>query len=258
MPAAGELKPGATRPRRTLLPIVLWSAGIVLLMVLIWAATRSWLDVRETDAIIRDVRPAPMSGGPAPGERVISPESAIEMLGGKDEAVRKLGLYLQWPRSLPPRRPDEAGRWSALSLIAQCGPAALGPVVRASRDRDPHVREAAAYVIGSVSRDAALPVLTRLLEDPEQSVRCAAVKSLGDLKPEPGVAVPLFVKCLGDADSSVRWHAANALRGIGPPAKPAAPLLEKLLQDEDAQVRHVAGEALKEVRRQGGADSPQW
>jgi len=258
MPAAAEPEPGTTRPRRTLLPIVLWSAGIVLVMTLVWAGTRAYLDVRETDAIVKDVRPAPMSGGPAPGERVISPEMAIKMLGGKDEAVRKLGLYLQWPRSLPPRRPDDAGRWTALHLISQCGPAALGPITRAARDRDPYVREAAAYVIGSVSRDAALPVLTRLLDDPDQSVRCAAVKSLPGLKPEPGVAVPLFVKCLGDADPSVRWHAANALREIGPPAKPAVPLLEKLLQDEDAQVRSVAAEALKEIRRKAGEDSPQW
>jgi vesicle coat complex subunit len=143
-------------------------------------------------------------------------------------------------------------------LISQCGPAALGPVVRASRDRDPHVRESAAYVVGSVSRDAALPVLTRLLDDPEQSVRCAAVKSLPGLKPEPGVAVPLFVKCLGDADSSVRWHAADALRGIGPPAKDAVPSLKKLLQDESGQVRYVAAEALREIRRKVGEDSPQW
>jgi HEAT repeat protein len=80
-----------------------------------------------------------------------------------------------------------------------------------------------------------------LLDDPDPTVRAAAVMALGEHAP-PGDAL-MIAAMLEDDSAYVRWEAAKALQKIHHPG--VAPELSTALNnDEDADVRMAAAEAL--------------
>src|SRR5207249_612277 len=82
------------------------------------------------------------------------------------------------------------------------------------------VRDVATYALTRLSTPAIpdfLRILSQLLRDPQESVRCAAVRVVWDLgeaaaTPEILTALPLL---LGDADQIRRSEAAIAVKRIG-------------------------------------------
>ena len=88
-----------------------------------------------------------------------------------------------------------------------------------------------------------LPVLTQALSDLDESLRCLAALSLGQL--EAASAVPALMVLLADPSGWVRGAAADGLAMIGEPAVPA---LGNALHDDREGVRVRAAYALHKTR----------
>jgi HEAT repeat protein len=131
----------------------------------------------------------------------------VARLGGPDDAVWPLSVYARAPRRLAPFR------WAAAYLLWDCS-------------------------------DRAVPVLVRLLRDPDAEVRVMAARALSG-RTDPRALGPLL-RSLGDDSPGVRWWAAKGLGRIGSPRAVAA--LEAALADGDERVRAAAAEALKKIR----------
>ena len=189
MPTAGEPAIGATRPQRTLLPIILWSAGIVLALALLWLAASTWVSVRETNKVLLEVRFLPfISGGPGP-EIILWPKEAVERLGGRERAAARLRLYLFLPDKLAPRVIE------AIQLLRYCGRSGVPVLARVllhGSDRDHRIW--AARSLQQLGKDAAeaIPALEAASKDPDKFVRDYAAAALATIRrelaepPEPG------------------------------------------------------------------------
>lgn len=102
----------------------------------------------------------------------------------------------------------------------------------ALRDSNAGVRCDAAFSLWRIEQDAeeVVPVLAELLEVPVQypylyNVPSTAALHLSHIGPGAEAAVPALTKALQQADGSVREPAAQALGSIGPAAKSAVPAL---------------------------------
>jgi HEAT repeat protein len=104
-------------------------------------------------------------------------------------------------------------RWRSVCLIAKLAPAvprALALVKRATQDRAPLVRLHAAYGLHDV--DATfdpLPIIGKLVDDLDETVRIEAVKALTTLDAER--VEPALRKALRDRSETVRTFAEMAL-----------------------------------------------
>ncbi len=123
------------------------------------------------------------------------------------------------------------------------------------KSRDAGTRKRAARSIGVRGRASAIASLAPLLDDPDWSVRQAAVEALGVVA--DAAAVPLLVAAVKQADqvqdqagaAAVRASAVEAFGRIG--AASVGPLLEAL-RDRHAKLRETAIEALGAI---GGRDA---
>ncbi len=118
-----------------------------------------------------------------------------------------------------------------------------------SNDQWSREREHAAITISriGVSAQAAIPILTKRLEDKEWYVRRAAAIALTSMGSAANPAVPALIKTLSDEEWLVRRASAEAAAAIGPASRPAVPALIKLLDDEEWQARQAAAEALAAI-----------
>jgi HEAT repeat protein len=88
-------------------------------------------------------------------------------------------------------------------------------------------------------------VLAAMLNDPDATVRVAAIKSVhGDRV--PGVVLAL-IRRLKDQDANVRAEAARALGVLGDAGRPALFSLRRMAADEQEPVRMAASEALQRI-----------
>ena len=83
--------------------------------------------------------------------------------------------------------------------------------------------------------DAALPQLSKTLEDPNENVRLVAVAALS--KMHGADAVDVLLDALGDTSSDVRVSAVEGLGGLGD-RRAVQPLLEQYAKDANPQVRY--------------------
>jgi len=138
------------------------------------------------------------------------------------------------------------GLWlrdATFAALTQAGRPAIPALLRALKDRDSHVRRAAASALGRISDPQAVPVLLQALEDRDSGVRYATAGALGEIgSPQ---AVPALLWALEDSDSDVRWAVADSLAEIGGPQ--AVPALLRALEDSDSDVRQAAAGALGEI-----------
>ena len=146
-----------------------------------------------------------------------------------------------------------------------------------ARDRDQHVRYAAAQALGKLGQPA-LPAIRELTKDEDALVRDAAVEALGAIGPP---ALPALAELSKDKDQSLRFAAARrlatsdrprsrllcnwprtrmptrvlvaavALGVMGPAAKDAIPTLAELGRDP-----RVCGDAALALSRVGPAAIP--
>ncbi len=133
---------------------------------------------------------------------------------------------------------------------------AVPRLIRLLDARDDHTRQAAAYALGAIGKDAteAIPKLVERLGEPEPrrsafetpvtDVALSAAVALGRMGED---TVGPLERCLADKRPGVRGHAAFALGEIGPVAKAAIPSLVRRLKDRDWPVRREAVWALGQI-----------
>jgi HEAT repeat protein len=139
------------------------------------------------------------------------------------------------------------------------GPLAIACLLETLGADEPHIREKAVRILGSLGEAAAgaVPELTALLHDSNREVRLAAAKSLWNITKNADRVVPALVALLqekrtfaGAAPETRRrfWQTVmEALQRIGPAAKGGVPALTEKARDENRLVSESARTALKEI-----------
>jgi len=124
---------------------------------------------------------------------------------------------------------------------------ALGALTRLARTAGPPtVREAACRALARIAPPSAEKVLAAALDDPQPSVRYAAVQGIGNLEKVSAATVSALVARLQDKDAGVRQAAAAALARVGG-SKAAAEMAARLKPDveTDPAVRKALWEAVR-------------
>lgn len=133
-----------------------------------------------------------------------------------------------------------ARRNAAWSLGALDENRAVPRLIEATRDREAPVREQATWALGAIGHRDAVPALIDALKDDAAGVREQAAWALGAL--DDSRAVAGLLKTLRDADAGVREQSAWALGAIGD--QQAVNELLVALKDRHAGVRRQAAWAL--------------
>jgi Zn-dependent protease with chaperone function/uncharacterized protein (DUF2336 family) len=120
-------------------------------------------------------------------------------------------------------------------------PATVDALVKALKDADAGVREAAAESLGRLSDARAEDGLMAAVSDSDAKVRAAAVEALAQL--QDSRSIPAFTKALKDSSPAVRRAAAEALAQLEDAPQTVEPLVGAL-QDSDVHVRLAAVEGL--------------
>jgi HEAT repeat protein len=89
--------------------------------------------------------------------------------------------------------------------------------------------------------------LVRAGEDHSTEVRAAAALALAKVVEDPAGAVPVLTKLLADPEPEVRANAAMGLARYGPAASSALPLLRELQQQSDDRPAAVARAATEKI-----------
>jgi len=146
-----------------------------------------------------------------------------------------------------------AGWLKAYAAVSEHAPRVLKPKLAdiyyhvVWRDsRIPHVRAAAAQMLGDLGRVAAraAPALVNVLTDGNPVLRRNAAFALGKIGARPELAIPALCALLRDPNEEVRMYAAIALKKFGTQAGPAVPALVSAVKDRSWQVRERAALAL--------------
>jgi HEAT repeat protein len=150
-------------------------------------------------------------------------------------------------------------RREAAEKLVQLGPAATSWVIRATRDRDPQVRELACSILLQTMPerpDEALAALLVAARDSDAAVRKSTVTELEHFmgrfgrSADPVVvdrAIRALAEALGDASPQVSLQAAMGLLAAGPKARPAIGALERALASPYRGLRVWAADALLSV-----------
>jgi HEAT repeats len=131
----------------------------------------------------------------------------IEYLGGPEQALHRLRLYVRFPKWVAPHR------GCAASLLGYCGPKATPTLLRLLSDDAPEVRACAARELGGNKDSRAVEALIAALGDEVAIVRVTAAEALGASQDRRAIG-PL-VLLLRDDEQHVRLFAAKALETIG-------------------------------------------
>lgn len=181
--------------------------------------------LREAQIAVRraaDVTPAHRDALAQLSERLSAPEALSQLLQALDAAP-----------SLPPR--DEL-----LELFDQLRPAALSTVfLWLTKIQNEELRP---LLEGAADRLAAANTseLVRLVQSSEQAVSSEAIRRAGALKAQ--AAVPVLGKVLSEPDAERRQLGVQALAEIGSPG--ALQALERMVEDPDRDVRIAAVRAI--------------
>lgn len=108
-------------------------------------------------------------------------------------------------------------------------------------DRDAGARAEAAWQLGQQGSTESVPALIRALEnDSSAAVRANAAASLWHLGEASSAAVPALTKALDDPSGAVVGNAAGALIKLGTPKSQVVPAYRRLLAEPDCADRVIA------------------
>ena len=193
--------------------MALWTAGLLLLLGLIWFVAAVVVPVWQVRSTVKKYSQGWSERNPGGRENVYDLiDPMIPKLGGSKRAARRLGLYLRLPEVIAPRKKD------AFSLLGKC------------------------------EHEDAIPEARPLLTSKSPKLRAGAVYYLGHQDPDLVRIMPALVVALQDTEPDVRTYAAIALASRGKDALQAVPALERALKDNDDGVRYYAAIALKAIR----------
>jgi HEAT repeat protein len=164
-----------------------------------------------------------------------------------------------WLKELADKKPEV--RRGAAFALGKCGLAGAVPkLVRALKDDDASVRDAAAYAIGEIAGrrqdggglwdEAGAPLRAMLKEEKDARARRSAACAIGRFGPAAAEARDELEQALGSPDAAVRQNAAWALGRLKDKAGTSGvDKLAQALRDDDASVRRDAAAALGEIGR---------
>jgi HEAT repeat protein len=142
--------------------------------------------------------------------------------------------------------PDAGVREAAAESLGHLrDPRALDGLAAAAGDTDAKVRQAAVEALARLEDPRAIPALAKALKDQSPLVRQEAAEGLAALDDSPAAVEPL-VGALGDSDVKVRLAAVEGLARRGD--KRAMGAIAKLVKDPSPQVRATAVAALGELK----------
>jgi len=177
--------------------------------------------------------------------------SLIAMLGddSKTQLVRCWDTG-RWSPALQTFKHPSPGEQAALAL-ASFGRPAFAPLSNQLDSSNAVIRRNAAWAIGELTnmppgdRATAVPQLITLLGDPDEWVRMAAARALGEVRDSRALAK--LVATLADDEWRVRELAVWALSEMKD-ARAVTALCNVLLSDTRVEVRRGAAEALGEIQ----------
>ena len=177
--------------------------------------------------------------------------SLIAMLGDDTKTqLIKCWDTSRWSPALQTFKHSSPGEQAALAL-ASFGRPAFAPLSNQLDSPSATVRRNAAWAIGELTnmppgtRATAVPQLITLLGDPDEWVRMAAARALGELRDSR--ALSKLVATLSDDDWHVRELVVWALSEMKD-ARAVTALCNVLLSDTRVEVRRGAAEALGEIQ----------
>jgi HEAT repeat protein len=180
-------------------------------------------------------------------EAVSDIAQAIEALGEWGNLLLVMALIRMGPGAASPIgallgvSKSPAMTKALLQVTGRLGVAADEAVIRAlATHAEPEIRVEAVRVLGSIGRSAeASGVCLAAMDDPEWPVRALAAWSLGRVGDER--ALPRLARAMGEPAYWVRHHSAEAMAAMGAPGEAA---LRRGLEDENPFVRDMAAQAL--------------
>lgn len=156
----------------------------------------------------------------------------------------------RWSPALDTFKQPTPGEQAAIAL-ASFGTPSLEPLKNSLGDARPSVRRNAAWAIGELTnmrpgeRAGAVPQLVSLLSDPDEWVRMAAARALGEIGDRR--AADKMIATLSDGEWRVREVAAWALSELKD-ERAVDVLCRVLVSDAQADVRATAAKALGEIK----------
>ncbi len=178
------------------------------------------------------------------------PKAIPRIEGVRDPLLDPLRLAMPLLAEQAVSDPVPEIRLAAVDALETLGPEAA-PVVpalaRALEDCSIFVRWAAARVLGKVGpvdTGLTVPILTKLLTDPDLDVERVAANTLAIYGPRAASAVPALAAAIHAGDPERRMDMIQTLVAIGPAGRPAIPDITSALANPDVRVRRAAAEAL--------------
>jgi HEAT repeat protein len=149
-------------------------------------------------------------------------------------------------------RDDSPGvRSNAVAALGFMGKAALPDLLRAAKDEDPGVRQAALRALVRAHKESRL-VLSALregLRDHLASVQVLALEMIGLVGERARDTLPDILNAMEHGSATVHWAAVRTLGRIGADPEHIVPVLEKSLKDVDGQLRLGAALSLLRIQR---------
>jgi HEAT repeat protein len=159
---------------------------------------------------------------------------AASLLGPKDKKAA-LDVLTQELRS-----GDDDVKEDAVYALWNLGGEGAVEALEEAAERRPAVRKEALEALADLRGEAAVPVLTQHLSDPEERVRNAVVESLGEIGGES--VIPELIRAADDADIYVAKKAIRSLGQIG--GERAVRYLTDSLEKRPGQLLGEVAEAL--------------
>ena len=111
-------------------------------------------------------------------------------------------------------------------------------LIKALQDSSPWVRQCAAESLNRiapelVTKAGVVPIVIRVLKDPDDQIAWRAAQLLGEMRQEPALAVPALIESLENTNALVAATAAQALLRFKEQAQMIIPALEKAAERKD-------------------------
>lgn len=150
-----------------------------------------------------------------------------------------------------------AGAVGALASMDPIAPEAVPVMTEALESRDWSMRFAAVGALGKVRLKDAVPKLAEIVRtDPNELVRSAAARALGDIAASPDVAIPALAESLRKDSDAVCRDAVAALEQMGVAARGALPEVIRLLDSKNPTLRMPAVRTLGNIGFEAEAAVP--
>lgn len=175
------------------------------------------------------------------------------------EGVKAIPVLIEMLEDVSPGTREAAAQ--TLGQFGQAAKEAVPALITATNDTETSVRSKAIYSLGYIGDEQAVPVLTGLLNDADQTVVSAACTSLEAMKEKAAPAVPLLIEKVQSDDYMVASAALDALSAIGPAAREAVPvLIDMLAQGDQATISDfIVVDALESITgAKAGEEAASW